>query len=131
MTEMAGREFAYAFDPSFRLPARVFGIRPDTCLIIVTEEQLLARFGPWQVHTSLANIKSMGITGPYRYLKTVGPARLGITDRGLTFATNARRGVQFDFHESISGIERWGRLRHPNLTLTAADCPGLIDACKR
>lgn len=127
----AGRPFSFEFDPSFRLPARTFGIRPENSLILVTDGELATQFGPWRIRTPLANIRSMAITGPYRYLKVAGPARLAITDQGLTFATNARRGVQFDFHEWIAGIEPTGTLRHPNLTLTAADCPGLIQACTR
>ncbi len=125
------REFAFDLAPSFRVPARLFGIRPDTCLITVSDLELAARFGPWHIRTPLANIRSMAVTGPYHYLKVAGPAHLGITDRGLTFATNARRGVQFDFYERISGMEPTGRLRHPNLTLTPVDCAGLIEACTR
>ena len=103
-------------------------MRPDNCLITVTEDELLARFGPWRIRTAIANISDVAVTGPYRYLKVAGPAHLGITDRGLTFATNARRGVQFDFHEPIPGIEPTGRLRHPNLTVTPTDWAGLVEA---
>ncbi|HEX2903464.1 MAG TPA: hypothetical protein VHO01_08405 [Jatrophihabitans sp.] len=124
----AGRQFAFGFEQSFRLPARLFGVTPRTSGITVTDTELRARFGPWRISTPLTNIASITVTGPYRYLKVAGPARLGITDRGLTFATNARRGVQFDLRQPIRGIEPTGTLRHPNLTLTPADITGLVEA---
>lgn len=123
-----GREFGFAFDPSFRLPGRLFAITPDRCWIVASDTELSVRFGPWRIRTPLANIDRMEVTGPYHWWKVAGPARLGVTDRGLTFATNARRGVQFDFHQPIAGIEPTGRLRHPNLTVTPADWTGLIEA---
>ncbi len=79
------------------------------------------RFGPWRVRTTIANISDVSVTGPYAFLKTAGPARLAVTDRGLTFATNADRGVLLSFRAAIPGIEPTGLLRHPELTLTVAD----------
>jgi len=130
MSDSTGSDqpFEFDFDPSFRVPARLFGIKPSNCLITVSDSELLARFGPWRIRTGLSNISQVTMTGPYHYLKVAGPAHLGFTDRGLTFATNARRGVQFDFFEAIPGIEPTGRLRHPNLTLTPTDPAGLIEA---
>ena len=60
------------------------------------------------VATPLANIVEVAITGPYAFVKTAGPARLGITDRGLTFATNGQRGVLLQFAEPIRGMDPWG-----------------------
>lgn len=125
------RRFEFGFEPRYRRASRLFGIRPDTAWIEVGDETLTVRFGPWRVATPLANIADVTITGPYAYIKTAGPARLGITDRGLTFATNGRRGVRLQFREPITGMDPWGALRHPNLTLTAADCAGLAAALRR
>jgi hypothetical protein len=86
---------------------------------------MYARFGPWRLRTSMANIAAVDITGPYAFLKTAGPARLGITDRGLTFASNGDRGVLISFHRPVPGIEPTGSLRHPELTVTVADVEGL------
>jgi len=36
--------------------------------------------------------------------------------------------VCLTLHKAIAGIEPTGRLRHPNLTLTVADCEGLAEA---
>ena len=67
----------------------------------------------------------MAVTGPYAFLKTAGPARLAITDRGLTFATNGDRGVLVSFRTPVRGLDPLGLLRHPELTLTVRDVDGL------
>ncbi|MFL6083494.1 MAG: hypothetical protein ACJ74F_09845 [Mycobacterium sp.] len=90
--------------------------------------RLTARFGPWHIETALDNIADVNITGPYAFVKTAGPAHLSLADRGLTFATNGDRGVCLIMRDAIAGIDPFGLLRHPNLTLTVADCDGLADA---
>ena len=62
------------------------------------------------------------------FVKTAGPAHLSLADRGLTFATNGDRGVCLIMREPVSGIDPFGLLRHPNLTVTVADCDGLVNA---
>ena len=93
----------------------------------VGADTLRARFGPWRVTTPLANISSVAVTGPYAFLKTAGPARLAITDRGLTFATNGERGVLISFRAPVRGLDPLGVLRHPELTVTVADVDGLTE----
>ncbi len=124
-------KFPFHFQRSYRAAARVFGVTPRNAGIAVTDTELRVRFGLWRVATPLANIAKVSITGPYAFVKTAGPARLTLSDRGLTFATNAERGVFVEFHEPIAGIEPTGRLQHPNLTLTAADCDALARALER
>lgn len=119
------RTFDFAFEPSYRRVAALFGVTPESTGVRVDGEKLRARFGRWRVSTPLANIEQVRLTGPYAWLKTAGPARLTVSDRGLTFATNSQRGVEIHFHEKVAGIEPSGRLRHPNLTLTVADVEGL------
>jgi hypothetical protein len=67
------------------------------------------------------------VTGPYAFWKTAGPARLAITDRGLTFATNGERGALILFGTPVRGLDPLGILRHPELTVTVADVDGLVD----
>jgi hypothetical protein len=81
---------------------------------------LKTRFGPWRLATLVANVKHVAITGPYRFAKTAGPARLAITDRGLTFATNGDRGVLMSFRVPVPGLDPLGLIRHPELTVTLA-----------
>jgi hypothetical protein len=75
------------------------------------------------------------ITGPYAFLKTAGPARLAITDQGLTFASNGERGVLISFAEPIRGLDPLGLVRHPELTVTVTDTDGLAahldERCRR
>ncbi len=121
MSESA-RRFKFAWDARYRAAARPFGITPERAWVEVSDEQLDARFGRWRLRTPLANIESVKLTGSYMLIKTAGPPRLGITDRGLTFATNDRRGVLINFRSPVRVI---GPLRHPELTLTVADPEGL------
>jgi len=103
------------------LLARAFGIGPATAWVDVGNGTLAARFGPWHVSTPLANISDAAITGPYAFWKTAGPARLAITDRGLTFATNGDRGVLISFRTPVRGLDPLGVVHHPELTVTVAD----------
>lgn len=103
----------------------MFGITPRTAWVEVDLDTLRARFGPWRVCTPLANIAGVELTGPYAFLKTAGPARLAVTDRGLTFATNGDRGVLITFREPVTGLDPTGLLRHPELTVTVSDSDGL------
>jgi hypothetical protein len=117
--------FPFRFAPAYRWASLPFGVRPGDAWVEVDAETMYARFGPWRLRTSMANIAAVDITGPYAFLKTAGPARLGITDRGLTFASNGDRGVLISFHRPVPGIEPTGSLRHPELTVTVADVEGL------
>jgi hypothetical protein len=126
----AARRFQFAFAPSYRGPAAVFGITPRTAYVDVGDGKFAARFGPWRVATPLTNVKGVAVTGPYHFIKTAGPARFAITDRGLTFATNNRRGVLVLFREPVRGLDPLGLIRHPELTVTVADVEGLADTLR-
>jgi hypothetical protein len=119
--------FGFAFAPTYRLFARAFGIGPSTAWVDVGERTLDARFGRWRVSTPLANISDVAVTGPYAFWKTAGSARLAITDRGLTFATNGERGVLISFRTPVRGLDPFGVLRHPELTVTVADVDQLAE----
>lgn len=119
--------FGFDFDARYERVARRFGITPANAWVEVADGLLRARYGRARLCTELSNIKAVAITGPYRFLKTAGPARLGITDLGLTFASNGRRGVLISFHRRVSGIERLGLLRHGELTVTVNKPEALVD----
>ncbi len=120
--------FPFRFDPAYRRVARLFGITPERAWVDVGDEELEARYGRWIVRTPLDNIAAVEVTGPYAFWKTAGPARLAITDRGLTFASNGERGVRIEFRSPVRGIDRAGRILHPELTVTVADTVGLMRA---
>ena len=120
--------FPFAFAGAHRAVALLFGVTPATASVEVADGQLRCRFGPWRLETPRANVAGTEVTGPYGTLKTIGPAHLSLADRGLTFSTNARRGLCIRFREPVPGIEPTGRLRHPALTVTVADVDGLASA---
>jgi hypothetical protein len=119
------RRFRFRFETSYKRAARLFAVTPSRAWVAVTDTTLEARYGPWRVRTDLSNIRSVKVTGPYRWVRTAGPAHLGLTDRSLTFASNGRRGVEIRFVEPVRGIEPFGLLRHPSLTVTIDDFEGL------
>jgi hypothetical protein len=123
--------FAFRWDPAYRAAALPFGVTPGRAWVDIKEGRLVARFGPWRLSTPLSNVARSEITGPYAFIKTGGPARLAITDRGLTFATNGERGLRIDFIEPVPGLEPTRRLRHPELTVTVEDLEGLSAALDR
>jgi hypothetical protein len=123
--------FAFAFADSYRRPARLFGITPETAWLDVGAEELRARFGRWHLSTPLSNIRAVAVTGPYSFFKTAGPARLAVTDRGLTFATNGDRGVLISFSEPVGCLDPTGILRHPELTATVAEIERLVALLER
>jgi hypothetical protein len=122
------QRFDFRFANAYRIAARPFGITPARAWVQIDGESVVANYGPWQLRTTLANISRVAITGPYRFYRTAGPARLGVTDAGLTFASNGDQGVLLSFRERVPAIDPLGLIRHPELTVTVADVHGLADA---
>lgn len=122
------RRFVFRFAPAYQRAARPFGITPDRAWVEVDDEQLLAQYGPWRLRTTRDNIVRATVTGPYRFYRTAGPARLGVTDAGLTFASNGDAGVLISFRKRVPAIDPFGLIRHPELTVTVADVQGLVEA---
>ena len=113
--------FSFEFDTRYALPARLVGVRPESSFVEVTDDVVRARFGPWTVETERSNVVSAEVSGPYSVPKTIGPAHLSLSDWGLTFATNPRAGVCLSFREPVRGMDPFGLLRHPGLTVTVED----------
>lgn len=117
--------FVFRFEPVYRVAARAFGVTPARAKVTVDDETFEARYGPWRVRTPRSNVTTAEVTGPYAIWKTAGPARLAVTDRGLTFASNRHRGVRVEFATPVRGMAPTRLLRHPELTVTVADAEGL------
>jgi hypothetical protein len=122
------QRFEFRFEPAYRRAARPFGITPERAWVQVDDDRLVATYGPWQLRTPIANITGVEVTGPYRFYRTAGPARLGVSDIGLTFASNGESGVLIAFRKRVRAIDPLGALRHPELTVTVADVDGLVSA---
>ena len=123
-------QFEMAFDPRFRLPLAALGVTPATAHVTVAADRLVACFGPWVCRTAPANVQEVRLTGPYRWYRAIGP-RLSLADHGLTFGSTPARGVCLLFREPVPGIGPLGLIRHPDLTLTAADPERLAATVRR
>lgn len=120
--------FPFEFAAAYRAPAFVLGVTPTTAFAEVSGGQLRVRFGLWRLVTSLGNVAGHEQTGPFSYVKTVGPPHLSFVDRGVTFATNGTAGLCVRFHDPVSVLDPTGHLRHPGATLTVADPTALAAA---
>ena len=123
-------QFEMAFDPRFQLPLAALGVTPATAHVTVAADRLVACFGPWVCRTAPANVRAVRLTGPYRWHRAIGP-RLSLADHRLTFGSTPARGVCLLFREPVPGIGPLGLIRHPNLTLTAADPERLAATVRR
>lgn len=122
------RTFSFRTDDRYRRVARFFGVDPSRAVVTLDDDGLTARFGWWSVHTTWDNVAGATVTGPYSVLRTIGPPRLGLRRRDLTFASTDAGGVEIRFHEPVRGIEALGLLRHPALTVTVDDPEALAVA---
>ena len=118
-------EFRFRFAPAYRAAALPFGVTPATAFVRVTDDELGIRFGPWGLRTSRANVVDAEETTGYSFVRTAGPAHLSLSDRGVTFATNAGPGLCLRFAAPVKGIDPLGLIRHPGATITVDDIPGL------
>jgi hypothetical protein len=120
--------FPYRYDQRLAPLWRPFLVRTKRDGVRLTDDgQLVATFGPLRVATPLANVDGAHVTGPYRWWTAAG-ARLSLADDGLTFGTNAQRGVCVHFAERVNGF---GPRRHSALTVTVEDVDGLVAALER
>lgn len=126
---MAASRFDFDFAARFRLPLGLAGITPSTAAVYLREGCFEVRFGAWSLSTPLANITTAEVSGPFRWARAVG-VRLSLADRGITFGTNARRGVCLTFAEPVRGIEPFGLLRHPGATVTVREPEALMLALR-
>jgi hypothetical protein len=120
------RRFEFDWDPRYLRILRLMLVTPESSWVEVGDD-LVAHYGRWHTRTPVANIARVCVTGPYVPWRGVGP-HLSLKDRGITFGTNARRGICAVFREPITGIDPVGAIKHPGLTLTLADIEGFAAA---
>lgn len=117
--------FPYRFDRRFLLQWVPFGPRPDRDGVTVSDAVFRATFGRLTLETARANVTGGHVTDNYRWYTAIGP-RLSMVDDGLTFGTNFDSGVCVHFAEPVPPV--LGRKPHSALTVTVADCAGLVAA---
>ncbi|MFI9639798.1 hypothetical protein ACIG87_06970 [Micromonospora sp. NPDC051925] len=122
---MPAHRFAFRFDPTFRVPLALLGIRPQNCAVVVDDETVVIRFGPWRLRTARANVVDAQRGGPYRWWRSVGP-HLSLADRGVTFGTGTTAGVCLRFGTPVPGLAPGRWLRHPAATVTVTDPDALL-----
>jgi hypothetical protein len=103
-----------------------FGVRPGKDGVTLTDDgRFVATFGLLRVETARTNVAGAHVTSGYRWWTAAG-ARRSLADDGLTFGTNADRGVCVHFHEKVpSRLRRGG---HSAITVTVADPDALVTA---
>jgi hypothetical protein len=103
-----------------------FGVRASKDGVTLTVHgRFVATFGFLRVETGIDNVEGAHITHDYRWWTAAG-ARLSMVDDGLTFGTNAKRGVCVHFRTKVPS--RLRRSGHSALTVTVADPEGLVAA---
>lgn len=124
---MHDKFFPYHFDRRFVLIWAALGARPHRDGVAITEDgEFVATYGRFRVETPVSNIKDAHKTGPYRWWTGVG-VRGSRVDSGVTFGTTPRGGVCILFKERIPQVIP-SAPRHAGLTVTVADCDGLVRA---
>jgi hypothetical protein len=125
---MVDRFFPYDCDARFAPVWGTVGVRPRKHGVTVDESAFRATFGLLRLETPIDNVAGGHITEGYRWWTAVGP-RLSFVDDGLTFGTNTKRGVCVHFHDPVRTVI--GPRPHSALTVTVADCEGLLEAIGR
>ncbi len=120
------QHFGYDIDRRYLPVLLPFLLRPSRDGVTLTDDGTFrATFGLVKVSTPLANVVGAHVTSGYRWWTSCG-VRMSLADDGLTFGTNARRGVCVHFAEKVpSSLRRRG---HSALTVTVADTEGLQTA---
>jgi hypothetical protein len=113
-------QFVFEFEPRYKAVLALLGVTPGTATVTLDDERVVARFGPWSCETPVSNAREVCITGPYRGYRAIG-ARGSFADRGLTFATTTAGGVCMLLREPVRGLDPFGLMHHPGLTVTVAD----------
>lgn len=115
------RTYSFDFEPRLMAASFLVGVTPWTTGLTVTDDDLDIRFGAWHLRTPLTNVAGTEVTGPFTWYKVIGPARLSIEDRGVTFATSTRSGVCISFHDPVAALDPLGKILHPGATCTVTD----------
>ncbi len=110
-------------DRSAGLLRIVFGATPARAWAWVGEDNVVVRFGRFELRAEMTNISHWRIEGPWRWITAIG-VRLSIRHGDVTFAGSPRGGVRLDFRTPV----RWSFLRVPAVYVGAEDLEGFAAA---
>lgn len=122
MVCMKTQHFPYLFDQRWSVLILALRVRDADGVTVSAKGQLIATFGRFKVTTPLDNIDHTVVTGPHRWYTAVG-LRLSLTDDGITFGTNHRKGLSIAFVKKVPRVI--GLRKHSSLWVSVADPEGL------
>jgi hypothetical protein len=125
LTKMKTQHFPYRLDKRWTALFFVLGVSKKDGVTITNKGELIATYGRFRVKTKLANIDHTVVDGPHRWYTAVG-LRLSITDDGVTFGTNHKKGLSIAFVHKIPRVI--GFRKHSLLWVSVADPEGLAAA---
>lgn len=117
--------FPFDFDRRFIAIWWPLGAREGRDGVTINDGNVVATYGRFAVRTTVDNVTSTQVSGPYNPLKAVG-LRLSMADSGLTMGTGYRSGVCLTFATKVDRVIGWRD--HRGLTVTVADPDGLVAA---
>lgn len=125
---MKTRRFPYLLDKRWSALFLVLGVRKSDAVTITAKGELIATYGRFKVASTLDNVAHTEVTGPHRWYTAVG-LRLSLSDDGITFGTNHRKGLSIAFVEKVPRVI--GLRKHSTLWVSVADPEGLAKAIGR
>jgi hypothetical protein len=102
-----------------RWVVRLFGATTATAYADVGD-RLDIRFGRFRFRTSMSNLASYRIEGPFIWIKAIG-VRMSVRHHDVSFCGSAHGAVRIDLVEPV----RWGLFRVPAVWVGADDLDGL------
>ena len=103
---------------------RLFGVRDQADAMVELSDGIVdARFGGGHFRTSISNITSWRIEGPWLWITAIG-IRQSIRHGDVTFGGDPAGGVRLDFREPVP----FGPFKTPALYVTVRDLEGLAAA---
>ena len=122
---MKTQHFPYLRDTRWSALFLALGVRAADGVTVSAKGDLIATYGRFKVKTALDNVDHTEITGPHRWYTAVG-LRLSLSDDGVTFGTNHRKGLSIAFVKKVPRVI--GFRKHSTLWVSVADPQGLAEA---
>ncbi|MEZ5206714.1 MAG: hypothetical protein R2690_06975 [Acidimicrobiales bacterium] len=122
-----GRQFDFAFAPAARPLLAAAGIVPSTAHVTVTDDEVVARFGPWCCRTPRTNVRDATTTGPYAPIAPSACASRSPTAASPSAPPPPAASASASTSRWAGSCSRVDHL-HPGLTVTVADPDGLVAA---